>query len=55
LRAQRLDIVEFRHTIGAPLDEIALQLLQRGLQLHVDELGADARFEMHGGDLHGGW
>ena len=55
VRAQRLDIVEFRHAIGAPLDEIALQLLQRGLQLHVGELGADARFEMHGGDLHGGW
>ena len=40
-------------TVGAPLDEIALELPQRGLQLDIGEFGADTCLEMHGCDLHG--
>ncbi len=47
-----LEVVELEHAVGAALDEIALQLAQRGLQLPVGELLPDPRFEVHRCDLH---
>ena len=35
VRAQRLDVIEFRHPVSAPFDEIALQFFERSLQLDV--------------------
>src|SRR3970282_2446411 len=47
-----LVIAELGYAVGAPAHEVALQPLQRRLEVGVGELGARRRLEVHGRYLH---
>ena len=50
--ANVFEVVELGDAVSTPLDEIALEFPERGLQLHIGELLAGARLEIHGRNLH---